>query len=253
MGNAPVLLPERGVAGDEVSGSVTAVGGRGVGERGCASAERVGQRPQVAVGVRERRRTQRSRVLRTSNIRDGIRGFSRFLCAPPSAQAFLKPWRYRWARRQESALWHSHRAGCSHAVRGRGMSSDWFLCGDPGQHGLVGRVDLLSVEPAGPARGTGRPRLRSLLGLLLFFGDHCDFGTAVHGAIPTFFWLALLMLTYPAALHGLLLALLPMQPGADAGAAISTTSTGPLNLVRVVGHPGFQPIRVKTSLQRTKC
>jgi hypothetical protein len=84
------------------------------------------------------------------------------------------------------------------------MSSDWFLCGDPGQHGLVGRVDLLSVEPAGPARGTGRPRLRSLLGLLLFFGDHCDFGTAVHGAIPTFFWLALLMLTYPAALHGAL-------------------------------------------------
>jgi hypothetical protein len=143
MGNAPVLLPERGVAGDEVSGSVTAVGGRGVGERGCASAERVGQRPQVAVGVRERRRTQRSRVLRTSNIRDGIRGFSRFLCAPPSAQAFLKPWRYRWARRQESALWHSHRAGCSHAVRGRGMSSDWFLCGRP--------------WPARPGRPGGSP------------------------------------------------------------------------------------------------
>jgi hypothetical protein len=44
----------------------------------------------------------------------------------------------------------------------------------------------------------------ALLGLLLFFADHCDFGTAAHGALATFFWPALVMFTYPAALVGAL-------------------------------------------------
>lgn len=60
----------------------------------------------------------------------------------------------------------------------------------------------ISFRTNRPARLAGQVALAfaALLGLLLFFGDHCDFGTAVHGAIVTFFWPVLMMFTYPAAL-----------------------------------------------------
>ena len=64
----------------------------------------------------------------------------------------------------------------------------------------------ISFRTNRPARLAGQVALAfaALLGLLLFFGDHCDFGTAVHGAIVTFFWPVLMVFTYPAALIGTL-------------------------------------------------
>lgn len=64
----------------------------------------------------------------------------------------------------------------------------------------------ISFRTNRPARLAGQVGVAcaALLGLLLFFGDHCDFGTAVEGAILTFFWPALMMFTYPAALVGAL-------------------------------------------------
>jgi hypothetical protein len=62
----------------------------------------------------------------------------------------------------------------------------------------------ISFRTNRPARLAGQVGLAcaALLGLLLFFADHCDFETAVHGAILTFFWPALILFTYPAALVG---------------------------------------------------
>ena len=64
----------------------------------------------------------------------------------------------------------------------------------------------ISFRTNRPARHAGQVGLAfaALLGLVLFFGDHCDFGTAVDGGLLTFFWPASLMFTYPAALVGAL-------------------------------------------------
>jgi hypothetical protein len=44
----------------------------------------------------------------------------------------------------------------------------------------------------------------ALAGFLVFLGDHCTFGTDVHGGMLAFLWPALMMFTYPAALVGAL-------------------------------------------------
>jgi hypothetical protein len=64
----------------------------------------------------------------------------------------------------------------------------------------------ISFRTNRPARLAGQVALAfaALLGLLLFFGDHCDFGTTVEGGILTFLWPALMIFTYPAALIGAL-------------------------------------------------
>ena len=64
----------------------------------------------------------------------------------------------------------------------------------------------ISFRTNRPARLAGQVALAfaALLGLLVFFGDHCDFGTTVEGGILTFLWPALMMFTFPAALVGAL-------------------------------------------------
>lgn len=64
----------------------------------------------------------------------------------------------------------------------------------------------ISFRTNRPARLAGQVSIAgaALVGLLLFFGDHCDFGTTVEGGILTFLWPALMMFTYPAALVGAL-------------------------------------------------
>ena len=62
----------------------------------------------------------------------------------------------------------------------------------------------ISFRTNRPARLAGQVGLSyaALLGLLLFFADHCDFGTTVEAGILTYFWPVLMLFTYPAALVG---------------------------------------------------